>query len=50
MSPIPQIVKLIAISPSMTPMTILPSQLAEAVRIPRSMNLFRVVAGAAPDR
>src|SRR3954453_14473580 len=44
MSPMPQIAKLTAIRPSTTPMTALPSQLLEALRIPRSIVvLHRVV-------
>src|SRR5215470_8343355 len=38
MSPMPQIAKLTIRSPMTTPMTALPSQLAEAVRIPRSIE------------
>src|SRR3954469_9272151 len=40
MSPMPQIAKLTAIKPSTTPMTALPSQLLEALRIPRSIEVL----------
>ena len=49
MSPMPQIAKLTISRPITAPMTILPSQFLEAVRIPRSMGLTvcweEVVAG-----
>src|SRR5262249_47276788 len=50
MSLIPQIAKLTAIAPSTTAITIRPSQLLEALRIPRSIKVLGWMRAVGPDK